>query len=91
MTKRTDIQRCVDCSNGYLVGIDKEIIFNQFLKEVKEEGIAIEVRYNPFAGLKAIPETQPGQHVIIPGDPDMIPPTTKENVAEILNTAAHRC
>ena len=90
VTKRVDILRCVDCSNGHLVNIDKEIIFNQFIKDCEQEGISVNLRYSPFAGHKPISETQPGQHMIVPGDPDMIAPTTKENVAEILNTAAHR-
>ena len=90
VTRRTDIQRCVDCSSGHLVKIEKEIIFTQFIKEVQQEGLFTDVRYNPFAGQKPVSDTQPNQHSIVPGDPDMIPPTTKENVAEILNTAGHR-
>ena len=90
VTKRVDIQRCVDCTSGYLVRIDKEMVCTKFVNDLKSEGLHIEVRYSPFAGLRPIPDTKPKQQVIVPGDPDMIPPTTKVNVAELLNTAAHR-
>jgi len=90
VTKRVDIQRCVDCASGYLCRIDDEMVFTKFVNDLKSEGLRTEVRYSPFAGLKPIPDTKPKQQVIVPGDPDMIPPTTKVHVAELLNTAAHR-
>ena len=90
VTRRTDIQRCVDCKSGYLVCLEKEVIFNKFVGGLKSEGVSMEVRYNPFTGFKPISENKAKQHQIVPGDPDMIPPTTKENVAEIINTAGHR-
>ena len=90
VTRRSDIQRCVDCSSGFLVSLEKEVIFNKFVNGMRSEGVSMEVRYNPFAGLKAITEDQNKQHQIVPGDPDMIAPTTKENIAEIINTAGHR-
>ena len=90
VTRRTDIQRCVDCKSGYLVCLEKEVIFNKFVGGLKSEGVSMEVRYNPFTGFKPISENKAKQHQIVPGDPDMIPPKTKENVAEIINTAGHR-
>ena len=64
---------------------NSSMVFTKFVNDLQSEGLHTEVRYSPFAGLRPIPDTKPKQQVIVPGDP-----TTKVNVAELLNTAAHR-
>ena len=89
VTSRTDISRCVDCS-GSLVTFTNESVFSRFLTKVAAEGTQTKVRYSPFAGYSLIPTEIEPKSKLIPGDPDMIPPTSKKNVAELLNTSAHR-
>ena len=69
--------------------ISDEIISEQFLALVKSRGQDIEVRYYPGTGFRAKDNPDHGQRVI-PGDPDLLPPTTRENIAVLMNTAGNR-
>ena len=79
VTKRVDIRTCVDCdAKSCLVKITKEMVFNQFEKSVEIARESIDIRFKPSAGYGAVVGEQDQQDALIPGDPDMYPPTTKE-------------
>ena len=78
VTKRSDIRYCVDCNNrSALVKVTKEVIFNKFKRSAELDGLRLDVRYKPSAGYRAISQVLPQPQIIVPGDPDMDPPTTK--------------
>lgn len=81
-------RRCDSCP-GTVSGISDDNILEQFLAVVKSRGQDIEVRYYPGTGFKAKENPDHGQRVI-PGDPDLLPPTTRENIAVLMNTAGNR-
>ena len=79
VTKRSDIKFCVDCDGkSSLIKVTKEVIFNKFKIAAESEGFRIEVRYKPSAGYGAIAHRRAQPQILLPGDPDMDPPTTKE-------------
>ena len=79
-TKRTDIRVCVDCdSRCALKPVSKEVIFNQFVKAAESVDQKLDIRYKPSAGYRAISTCDSMSHALLPGDPDMDPPTTKVN------------
>ena len=80
-------RKCVTCG-GSLSVISEEIIFDHFLQEVENSGKTINSRYYPGTGFKT--EDRPDFGRVVPGDPDMLPPTTRENIAALMNTAGYR-
>ena len=77
-TKRNDIKFCVDCdTRTALVKVKNEAVFKKFENSVISGGISLDVRYKPGTGYEAIARDQK-LHKLLPGDPDMEPPTTKE-------------
>ena len=80
--------KCVTCG-GSLSVVSDEIIFDNFEQEVQRSGQILNSRYYPGTGFKTIDCPDVGQSVI-PGDPDMLPPTTRENIADLMNTAGFR-
>lgn len=90
-TKRTDIRRCVDCDVGNFQPISAEEIHEEFKNRAKIHELNYDCRYDPSSGYKVVKETlSKPKHRIIPADPDMLPPTTKTNLANLVNTAGHR-
>jgi ribosomal protein S26 len=88
-TKRSDIRNCVDCdSKSALVKVTKEVIFNNFIKSAESDGGKLDVRFKPSAGFGAISRNDAKPHILVPGDPDMDPPTTK--VKLIVSTVSPR-
>ena len=81
-------RKCVSCS-GTVIAISEEVIFENFLAEVKRLGHEIDVRYFPGTGYDSMDNPDEGQKVV-PGDPDLLPPTTRENIAVLMNTAGNR-
>jgi hypothetical protein len=81
-------RKCVSCS-GTVIAISEEVIFENFLAEVKRLGHEIDVRYFPGTGYDSMDNPGEGQKVV-PGDPDLLPPTTRENIAVLMNTAGNR-
>ena len=80
VTKRVDIRTCVDCdSKSCLVRITNEMVFNKFEKSVELARESIDIRFKPTAGYGAVVREQEQiAEALVPGDPDMYPPTTKE-------------
>ena len=77
-TKRSDIRNCVDCeSKSALVKITKEVIFNKFIKTAESDGGKLDVRFRPSSGFGAISRNDCQPQILVPGEPDMDPPTTK--------------
>ena len=72
---------------GSLRAISEEVIFNKFKERAKKE---LNCRYNPGAGFAPQVDPSSKQSILIPGDPDVIPPTTKTNIATIINTSGFR-
>ena len=81
-------RKCDSCS-GSVSTVSDDLIFEQFLSEVKRKGQDLDLRYYPGTGYKARETPDSGQRVI-PGDPDLLPPTTRENIAVLMNTAGNR-
>ena len=84
-----NVSRKCDSCPGTVSVISDDLIFEQFLSEVRRRGQELEVRYYPGTGFKAKETPDSGQKVI-PGDPDLLPPTTRENIAVLMNTAGNR-
>lgn len=90
-TKRTDIRRCVDCGAGTLEKLTDEKIHEEFQNRARIKELNYDCRYEPSASYKVLKEPDiKTKHRIIPADPDMLPPTTKTNLATLVNTAGHR-
>ena len=90
-TKRTDIRRCVDCGVGTFQKISDESIHEEFLSRAKVKELNFDCRYEPSFGYKVLDNpVQKSRHRIIPAEPDMLPPTTKTNLATLVNTAGYR-
>ena len=89
-TKHTDIRRCVDCAGGTLVKLSEEQIFLEFQNRARIQGLNYDCRYEPSTGYRELRVSTTAKQRIIPADPDMLPPTTKTNLASIVNTAGHR-
>lgn len=88
ITSSVIARKCVYCG-GSLVLINEELIFEIFLREVESSGRNIDCRYYPGTGFRAKDHPDAGQ-TVVPGDPDMLPPTTRENIAILMNTAGYR-
>ena len=57
----------------------------------EEAGNSLKCRFFPGSGYEAVPQDNTTDRPrVIPGDPDLLPPTTKENIATLLNTSGHR-
>ena len=80
-------RKCSVCG-GFLKHISDDLIFSRFQEKVGDD---LKCRYYPGTGFDPINENNPGkQSKVLPGDPDFLPPTTKQNIATILNTNGFR-
>lgn len=79
-------RKCPSCGN-ILKLVTEEMIYTKF-KNVA--GDRLDCRYFPGSGFDPQTKTESKTSCVLPGDPDILPPTKKENIASILNTCGHR-
>ena len=83
-----NVKKCVSCS-GTLCAISEDLVFENFVSDASNLGHDVDVRFYPGTGFNAT--NNPEQNVrLIPGDPDSLPPTTRENIAVLMNKAGNR-
>ena len=78
-------RKCV--CGGPLKSITEEQIF---LKFKERAGKKLNARFYPGSGFSPQLDSDSKPSLVIPGDPDVIAPTTKTNVATIINTSGFR-